>query len=190
MAKSNPYLSPLRYPGSKRRLAEFIKQALVINHLSPQLYVEPFVGGASIALELLKNNLVEKVILIDLDPWVASFWRVLFFDTEWLIEKIKQTEVTLEVWDELKSGEHKTVRDMAWACFYLNRTSFSGILDKNVGPLGGRAQTSAYKIDCRFPKDALIQRIIEAASYRERIHGIWNCSWQAGIECIRVEQEI
>jgi DNA adenine methylase len=189
MTTNNPYLSPLRYPGSKRRLAEFIKQALVINHLSPQLYVEPFVGGASVALELLKNDLVDRVILIDLDPWVASFWQVLFFDTDWLVEKIKKTDVTLEMWDELKRGEHKSVREMAWACFYLNRTSFSGILDKNVGPLGGRTQTSTYKIDCRFPKDALIQRIIEAASYRERIYGIWNCSWKTGIERIRFEQK-
>lgn len=188
MAKSNPYLSPLRYPGSKRRLAEYIKQALHKNTFTPQLYIEPFVGGASVALQLLKDGLANKVILMDLDPWVASFWQVLFYDTNWFLEKIEKTQVSLELWNELKSGNHQTKREMAWACFYLNRTSFSGILEEHVGPLGGREQKSDYKIDCRFPKTALIQRIQDIATYKEKIYGVWNCSWREGIERIREEQ--
>ena len=43
-------LSPLRYPGSKRRLAVYIAETLRLNGLQPKLFVEPFAGGASVAL--------------------------------------------------------------------------------------------------------------------------------------------
>lgn len=58
-----PLLSPLRYPGSKRRLVNFIKKTLELNSLHPQVYVESFVGGGSVALQLLQNNQVDKIIL-------------------------------------------------------------------------------------------------------------------------------
>ena len=146
LSKNSTLLSPLRYPGSKRRLTSYVKQALDLNNLHPQLYVEPFVGGGSVALQLLKDNKVEKVILIDRDPWVSSFWQVVFFDTDWLIKQIQETKITLELWTHLKNGIHQTEREQAWACFYLNRTSFSGILEEKVGPLGGREQAQNIKL--------------------------------------------
>ncbi|MBN2003469.1 MAG: DNA adenine methylase [Anaerolineae bacterium] len=181
-------LSPLRYPGSKRRLVNYIKQALKMNELHPALYVEPFVGGASVALQLMQDELVDKVILMDRDPWVASFWQTVFFDTAWLIKQIETVEVTLEVWQQFKNLNPKTTRDQALTCFFLNRTSFSGILEKRAGPLGGKSQESAYKIDCRFPRTTLIQRIEQAAQYQDKVHGVWNCSWEEGMKQMRVEQ--
>ena len=59
------YLSPLRYPGSKRKLTNFIVEAVEMNQLKPQLYFEPFFGGGSVGLELLVKGLVEKVIFSD-----------------------------------------------------------------------------------------------------------------------------
>src|SRR5690348_5041293 len=81
-------LSPLRYPGSKRRLAGYIQKTLQLNNLHPSLFVEPFAGGASVALQLLNNNMVDTIGLIDRDPLVAAFWEAVFFDTEWLLEQI------------------------------------------------------------------------------------------------------
>ncbi|HEX8231002.1 MAG TPA: effector-associated domain EAD1-containing protein [Chloroflexia bacterium] len=49
-------VSPLRYPGSKRRLAGYIEATLRINNLRPALFVEPFAGGASVALQLLTDD--------------------------------------------------------------------------------------------------------------------------------------
>ena len=89
-------ISPLRYPGSKHRLVSYVLQALKLNNLNPQLYIEPFVGGASIALGLMQSEQVNKSILMDIDPWVASFWDVLFFDTDWLVEQIRNIPITLE----------------------------------------------------------------------------------------------
>jgi len=181
-------LSPLRYPGSKRRLVKFIEQTLEINQFKPNLYIEPFIGGGSVALRLLQNDLIEKAILMDLDPWVASFWRTVFFDSEWLIERIYTAKVTLDNWQAIKQNKPRTIREQAWNCFFLNRTSFSGILEKKAGPLGGQEQSSEYKIDCRFPKETLIERIQKIAKHKDKILGIWCVSWENGIARVQNKQ--
>lgn len=182
-------LSPLRYPGSKRRLASYIERTLRANSFYPKLYVELFVGGASVALHLLSQKLVAKVILADRDPWIASFWQTVFWDTDWLIDQIERTPITIDTWRALKESQPNTCREKAWACLFLNRTSFSGILRPEVGPLGGRSQASPYKIDCRFPRQALIERVRRIAAFRENIYAVWNVSWEAGLKLVRAEQQ-
>lgn len=186
---SKSFLSPLRYPGSKRWLVNYIILAIKSNNLKPRLFIEPFVGGGSVALQLMQGRLVEKVILIDADPWITSFWDVLFYDTDWLIDQIKIIPITLENWSKFKRGNPTNKRAQALTCLFLNRTSFSGILENKVGPIGGKRQNSDYKIDCRFPRDTLIERVRNAASNREMIHGIWNCGWDEGIDRIREDQK-
>lgn len=185
MPQNDYFLSPLRYPGSKRWLASFIKKALTLNKISPKLYIEPFAGGASVALQLMVENAVDQVILMDLDPLIAYFWETLFFDTDWLIDQIESIDVTIEKWYEYKQFQPKTKREYAIACLFLNRTSFSGIIRDEIGPLGGRNQESKYKIDCRFPRTTLIDRIIRIADYRDKIFSIWSCSWLDGVKKIR-----
>jgi len=51
-------LSPLRYPGAKRRLAGYVAEVLRLNSLRPKVLVEPFAGGASVFLQLLNDDLV------------------------------------------------------------------------------------------------------------------------------------
>ena len=183
-------ISPLRYPGSKRRLVGYIEQAILLNDLKPKLFIEPFVGGASVALQLMQDDLVEKVILMDIDPLVASFWRTVFFDTDWLIEQIETIDVTLENWYWFKEFVPETTRQYALKCLFINRTSFSGIMEGRAGPLGGRQQLSEYKIDCRFPRETLIKRVRQAAIHKDRILAIWDCSWDEGLQRIREKQRI
>jgi DNA adenine methylase len=180
MAETKTIISPLRYPGSKRRLVGYISEALRINNIKPALYVEPFVGGGSVAINLLNQNLVDNAILVDIDPWITSLWQTVFFDTAWLIDTIKSIEVSLDNWYKFKNSKPSTVRDQAITCLYLNRTSFSGILEDRAGPIGGKKQESDYPIDCRFTsktRETIIVRITEIAQLNERISGIWNCSW-------------
>ena len=47
--------------------------------------------------------------------------------------------------------------ELGFATFFLNRTNRSGIL--NAGVIGGIAQNGNWKMDVRYNKDALIQRI-------------------------------
>ncbi len=181
-------LSPLRYPGSKRRLVGYIRTALELNALRPSLYIEPFAGGASVALQLMEDDLVEKVILVDRDPWIASFWHTVFFDTAWLVNQIESIDVTLANWRYYKSTELSDTKEQALAALFLNRTSFSGILQQGAGPLGGWKQESEYKIDCRFPRQTLIQRVEQAAKHRDKIVSIWDCSWDEAVVQIRDAQ--
>ena len=182
-------ISPLRYPGSKKRLSGLICQALNLNQLTPRLYIEPFVGGGSVALYLLEEELVEQVILMDVDPLVASFWYIVFNDTNWLIDQVMTIPITLAQWVEFKRNIPTDQRSQALTCLFLNRTSFSGILEKSAGPLGGYEQLSDYPIDCRFSRPTIVERIQEISQYRDRVIGSWCCSWEEGIQRIHQEQQ-
>lgn len=174
-----PLLSPLRYPGSKRRLAQYLQDVVQLNKLSPKLYVEPFAGGASVALQLACNGIVEKIGLSDLDPMIASFWQCVFFDTDWLVKAIEEVEVTLENWEIYKASNPDDDRGYALKCVFLNRTSFSGILSPGAGPIGGKSQRSAYDIGCRFTKATVIKRIRQASMLRDKVAFVWNLSWES-----------
>jgi len=65
-SQRNAILSPLRYPGGKLWLANYIEQTFEVNNLRPSLFVEPFAGGASIALALLTADKVREIGLIDM----------------------------------------------------------------------------------------------------------------------------
>ena len=152
-------LSPLRYPGGKRRLVPYVAETLAANSLRPDLFVEPFAGGASVSLELLDARLVDRIGIADMDPMVAAFWETVFFDADWLCKRIEDVPVDLETWTKMKRGKFRSRRSLALACLFLNRTSFNGALHRRAGPIGGKAQRSAYAIDCRFPRATLIRRV-------------------------------
>lgn len=89
-------------------------------------------------------------------------------------------EVTLERWDWWRLAEPRSRRDKAMKCLFLNRTTFSGILHGRAGPIGGRAQKSPYKIDCRFGKDGLERRIraVGELASTGRILDVWHLDWR------------
>ncbi|WOE68905.1 DNA adenine methylase [Hydrogenimonas thermophila] len=172
--------SPLRYPGSKQKFCNTLYSIISYNQLNPELFIEPFAGGASISLYMLQNNYVEEIGLIEKDPLVASFWKILFFDSEWLIKEINQIDISLEKWHYFKQYNPKTVRNKALKCLFLNRTSFSGIL--KAGPIGGKKQKSKYKIDCRFNKKNIIYKIKILSSYKDRVAFIDEGDYQIALD--------
>jgi DNA adenine methylase len=178
-------MSPLRYPGAKRQLSGYLAECLRLNEIRPKLFVEPFAGGASVALELLSCNLVDAVALGERDPLVASFWKVVFRESDWLISKIKRVTVSVNTWRRFKRGRWTTDRQRALACIFLNRTSFSGILARAAGPIGGPTQNSDYRIDCRFNKATVIKRIQQAAALRDRILFVQCSDWAKTLEKVR-----
>lgn len=184
---SSAILSPLRYPGGKRRLAGYVAEALQQNGLRPKLYVEPFAGGASVALQLLSTNVVERVALGERDPLVASFWKTVFFDHAWLVREIRKIEPTLEVWKRFRNGRYSSQRTRALACIFLNRTSFSGILSETAGPIGGWQQQSAYTIGCRFSVGTIVERIEQIAALRDRVLFINEGDWRETMAMVRKE---
>lgn len=166
--------TPLRYPGGKSALAEFVWHTIELNGFTEIPYCEPFAGGAGVAMNLLLQGKVKSVILNDLDTGIYSIWYAIFNDTEWFIEAISNADVTLvvreqqkKVYNELKDS-YGYSRDLAFATFFLNRVNYSGIL--TGGPIGGLEQKGKYKLDCRFNKQSLITKIKEIAKYRDKVH--------------------
>ena len=70
--KSNNY-SPLRYPGGKSRLIDFIKSIIDQNSLKGGTYIEPFSGGAAIALALAIDGYMERIVINDYDRSIYAF---------------------------------------------------------------------------------------------------------------------
>jgi DNA adenine methylase len=164
------YYSPLRYPGGKAILFPFLAQKIGESGLRDVTYVEAFAGGAGAALALLFNEVVDRIVINDLDKAIYAFWRSAVFESERFIEKLERTPVTVKEWRKQKAiYENKRAKrfDRGFATFFLNRTNRSGIL--NGGPIGGLDQTGKWKIDARYNKKALIQRIRDIAEYKSRI---------------------
>ncbi|SDY73056.1 DNA adenine methylase [Geodermatophilus africanus] len=180
-------LSPLRYPGAKRQLTPIIEGIIRANVPPPRLLVEPFCGGATTALRLVGSGAVEHVILADADPLVSSFWYTAAFETTWLINRMQEEEVSVARWDWWRAAEPTSRREQALKCLFLNRTTFSGILHGRAGPIGGRAQTSAYKIDCRFGKEGLARRIRAIGELADtgRILDVWPSDWATTLQRVK-----
>lgn len=165
------HFTPLRYPGGKAKLAAYVKQLIRDNKLDDGEYVEPYAGGAGIALELLLQEYVSLVRINDVSHHVYSFWKSVLNDTDELCRKIKNTRLSVAAWDRQKKifanpmdHDHITV---GFATFFLNRTNRSGIL--NGGVIGGRDQTGPWKIDARYNANELVFRIESIAKMRSRI---------------------
>lgn len=161
----------------------YIVALLRENELEPDLFVEPFAGGASVALELASLGLVKKIALADQDPWIVSFWQTVFEDCDWLCGKIQTIAVDLAMWDRFKRTRGRSRRWQALACLFLNRTSFNGTLHRKAGPIGGRAQASPYGLACRFPRGRLVARLRAC----ERLAKQGRVAW---VRCARAQDTI
>lgn len=164
------FYSPLRYPGGKNKLAAFIAKICIDNKIDGH-YVEPYSGGASVALYLLLEGFVKKITINDKDRSIYAFWHSVLNNADQFCERIKNTELTIEEWKkqrEIQSNKHKVdLLDLGFSTFFLNRTNRSGII--NGGVIGGNNQTGNYLIDCRFNKVELINRIRIIASRKKDI---------------------
>lgn len=153
-------LSPLRYPGGKSKLADFIGLTIQNLNMPNCTYIEPFAGGSGVALSLLLNGIVERIVINDLDKAIYSFWRAIKQEPFRLIEKIEKTPITMDEWYKQKQIYVSSTTyslDLAFATLFLNRTNRSGIL--TAGPIGGYAQAGEWKLDVRFNKASLIKKI-------------------------------
>lgn len=161
--------SPLRYPGGKAKIAPFIAGAIRGRRIAT--VVEPFAGGAGASLRLLLDEYVEEIILNDIEPGIAAFWRAVVASPHELAEMIEKAETSIDEWHrqhEIAIG--KSAGDdvaLGFATFYLNRTNRSGILRGR--PIGGLDQTGAWKIDARFNREELARRVRRLGLYANRI---------------------
>ncbi|EDY85668.1 DNA-methyltransferase [gamma proteobacterium HTCC5015] len=149
-----------------------VTDILKANKLERGHYVEPYAGGCGLALSLLFGGFVREIHINDIDRSIWAFWNAVLNQTEELVAKIEGTPVTIEEWERQKAiwrSENVDDFDLGFSAFYLNRTNRSGIIRK-AGVIGGLSQSGKYKIDCRFNKEGLIQRIRRVKKYGSKIH--------------------
>jgi DNA adenine methylase len=164
-------VSPLRYPGGKAVLAEFIGATIEANGIKGCTYVEAYAGGAGAAVKLLLAGKVDRIILNDADRCVWSFWHSILYHPNAFIDRILSTPVTVEEWKKQRAiyrEQPRRILDLGFAAFFLNRCNRSGILT-NGGVIGGLDQEGEWKIDARYNPDELICRILSIAALRDNI---------------------
>ena len=164
--------SPLRYPGGKGRITGFIEHIIRLNGLDSTQYIEPYAGGASLALSLLFIEKVSEIHLNDLNPAIHSFWHSILTRNRDFIQLLDETPVTTGEWYRQKAiyakGPTTDKFALGFATFFLNRTNHSGIM--NGGMIGGKVQGGPWKIDARFNRAELRRRIELIGNFRDRIH--------------------
>lgn len=168
---SNRLFSPLRYPGGKASFAEFIAQTMVANDLDGGHYLEPYAGGAGVALDLLFRGQASHIHINDADPAVYAFWVSVVQHSDELLSLLESTPITIEEWFKwrtvLRATQHANVVEKGFATLFMNRTNRSGIL--KAGVIGGKDQAGTYKLDARFNKSMVAARIYEVAKRADSI---------------------
>ena len=164
-------VSPLRYPGGKTKFYTYVREILSCNDMLGETYIEPFAGGAGLALKLLLNEDVSRIVINDFDPAIYSFWHSVLYETEAFCELIENAILTTNQWNLQHSiyleSDTSDPLTLGFATFYLNRTNISGVV--KGGMIGGQGQNGKYGLDSRFNRQTLIEKIKTIASHKEQI---------------------
>ncbi|PYB67467.1 DNA methyltransferase [Thermoplasma sp. Kam2015] len=184
-------LTPLRFPGNKRWLVDYVKDFIRYHNLN-NIIAEPYGGSVSISFGLLEMNIITKAYINDKNPMIYAFWYSVFNLNQELIDEIKNLsrDITVERYYELKENYKRFINskignndadmvEYASTFLFLNRTSYSGIV--KGGPIGGKKQESKYKIYCRFGVENIINKINYLYRFRNHVK-LYNLD---GIEFIK-----
>ena len=116
--------SPFRFAGGK-----FYARKLILQHVVPHTYyAEPFAGGASI---FFAKEKVKASVLNDIDPELMNCYLQIQNNVEGLIDLLAGHEASKEKHHYFKKV-YKPNDDLerAFRWYYLNRTSYSGIMNE------------------------------------------------------------
>jgi len=165
---SVPQRSPFRYPGGKTWFVPTFRHWMAQIYPKPSILVEPFAGGGIISLTALFENLVEKVVMVELDDEIAAVWQsVVNGDAEWLANHILAFHLTKEtVIQEIKKAP-KTQREKAFQTILKNRTFHGGILAEGSGFL--KYGENGKGILSRWYPATLAKRLVNLNHVAQRI---------------------
>lgn len=165
------HISPFRYPGGKTWLVPTVKAWLHALPAKPQLFIEPFAGGASVGLTVAYNGLADKVLLTELDDAVAAVWKVLITakdaDYEALCQSVLDFSMKEETVLAVVNKTEKSLVERAFATIVANRANRGGILAAGVGLMkngeGGKGIAS------RWYPETLVKRFKMIRSMKSRL---------------------
>lgn len=171
MERKIKFYSPLRYPGGKSCIFPFVSNLFYENNLIGVSYAEPYAGGAGLALRLLFEEYVDHIYINDLDRSLYAFWNSIIYRPDEFCTWIDDVEISIDNWLKYKDIQNNSSAaddfELAKSTFFLNRTNISGVIKGGV--IGGRSQIGKYKINARFKKQDLIDRIQKIAAFKNRI---------------------
>lgn len=180
--------SPLRYPGGKGKTADFFSRLILTNNLEGGVYVEPYVRGGGVALHLLFEDVVNRIVINDKNRSLFAFWYSVLNNSEQLCRMIHDIPVNIENWyiqKEIQNNkDNADLLSLGFSTFFLNRTNRSGILKGGI--IGGYNQTGLNKIDARYNKQNLIERIEKIAEMSNKIE-LYNLD---AVELVKEQKEI
>jgi DNA adenine methylase len=134
--------------------------------------VEPFAGGGIIGLTAVAEGLVDRALLVELDPNVAVVWEVLINgDAEQLARRIERFDFNdLSVRAELAKSARSDV-SRAFQTVLRNRAQRGGIMAPRARMM---KDGDGKGIASRWYPETLARRIRDIVVYRDRvdfIHG-------------------
>ena len=128
---SVPKLSPFRYPGGKTWFIPYIRQWLSphvrqkhnLTPVSPEHFIEPFLGGGSISLTVASERLVKNTTMVEIDADVAAVWHTVLNidDAEWLVNRILSYSLTIGNVEALFNDVPLAARERAFQTIVRNR---------------------------------------------------------------------
>ena len=162
-------MSFFRYPGGKRKLRETIAGRLKDYYQTEDLqYREPFFGGGSIGMCLLKDVHPSSMWINDFDIGIYCIWVSVCHYSAELCDRINSYHPKKDDFHtfrkELTTLKHLPVDatevvDIGFKKIAIHQISYSGLGTKSGGPLGGEKQESIYKIDCRWSPTHMTKQI-------------------------------
>jgi DNA adenine methylase len=164
-----PQYSPFRYPGGKSRWYKFVKRWVL--HEQPDVFVEPFAGGAHAGLAVAIEELAEKVVLVELDENVAAVWETIVNgNADWLIDQIQNFDMSREAAEKVIERREDTIQDRALAMIIHNRVSRGGVTAPGAGWV--KKGENGQGLNSRWYPDTLVERISQIADAADRIEFI------------------
>ena len=155
-------------------MTSFLSRLFQENNMGHIVYAEPYAGGAGAAINLLINNTVDRILINDADVGIYSFWKAITENNDRFCDWVMDKPVDLDAWNHWHRFfmENKEPSfELGYSTFFLSRTNRSGIL--NAGPIGGNSpekQAMAKdKVDCRFNRDVLCNKVRRIGEFRDRI---------------------
>jgi len=153
--------SPFRYPGGKTWLVPSVQQWMEGMSEKPDLFLEPFAGGASVGLAVAAAGLAHTVMLVEKDPAVASVWQVIINGSDTalriLLSQIESFTPARENIRETLAGHGGSVVDLAFRSIVRNRCTRGGIMAGRAGLL--RSGERGKGVASRWYPDTVIRRI-------------------------------
>ena len=138
------FKTPLRYPGGKSRATKILLEYIPERYCR---YVEPFIGGGSMAIALQKARPDLQITINDLYTPLYAFWKTLQDDGPALSTHLFQTKTALSAYDDKEDvikahrdafnlakerlNEDLSLYEMGYYFYICNKCSFSGLSESS-----------------------------------------------------------